>query len=121
MKAFLGLLASFFECIEKYSEKTNHLINSLRTKESKTWKWNDEMNKVFSVLKLEIVKLKKLRILDYNMPIVLRTDASNIGLRIVLMQEDQRKELQPLNWASKKLTPTEQRYGITEKEMLAVY
>ena len=36
------------------------------------------------------------------------------------MQEDEDNVFQPINWASKKLTPTEQRYGITEKEMLAV-
>lgn len=38
----------------------------------------------------------------------------------MLLQEDEGGNFEPIEWASKKLTPTESRYGITEKEMLAV-
>ena len=64
MRSFLGLLGWFREYIEKYSDKTHELTNSLRTKDSKMCKWTDNMNKEFENLKKEIEKLKKLRILD---------------------------------------------------------
>lgn len=49
-----------------------------------------------------------------------RTDASNVWLGAVLMQKNEKGKLVPIQWSSKKLTDTEKRYGITEKEMLAV-
>lgn len=53
---------------------------------------------------------------------ILKTDASNTGVGAVLQQEDQRTgTLSPIQWASKKPTPTESRYGISEKEMLAIF
>lgn len=50
----------------------------------------------------------------------MKTDASNVGLGPVLLQE-KNGQLLPIQWASKKLTSTEQRYTISEKEMLAVF
>ncbi|KRH93739.1 krab-a domain-containing protein, partial [Pseudoloma neurophilia] len=51
----------------------------------------------------------------------LRTDASNTGLGFVLYQIGEDGEHQPIEWTSKKLTPTETRYGISEKKMLDIY
>lgn len=39
----------------------------------------------------------------------------------MLLQEDSRRRWVPVQWASKKLTPTERRNGVTEKEMYAVF
>lgn len=39
----------------------------------------------------------------------------------VLLQADASGYLNPIQWALKKFTPTETRYGITEKEMFAVF
>lgn len=39
----------------------------------------------------------------------------------VLHQRDEKNELIPIQWSSKKFTPTECRYGISEKEMYAVF
>lgn len=57
---------------------------------------------------------------DYSKDLILKTDASNVGLGAVLLQE-RNGELLPIQWASKKLTSTEQRYTISEKETLAVF
>lgn len=67
-----------------------------------------------------MLSIQKLNILDYGKEIYIRTDASNIGIGAVIMQKDTKGELAPIQWASKKLTNAETRYGITEKEMLAV-
>lgn len=58
--------------------------------------------------------MKSLALPDYR-------DASDTGLGAVLLQENVDGEWVPIQWASKKLTPTERRYGILEKEMLAVF
>ena len=53
--------------------------------------------------------------MDYEKEFLLRTDASNIG-----MGAGQRKMVS-VQWASKKFTPTEMKYGISEKEMYAMF
>lgn len=78
------------------------------------------MESEFNRIRDEVRELKSLGLPNYNLPFIIRTNASNIGLGAVLQQEEKgiRK---PLGWASRKLTIAETRYGITEKEMLACF
>lgn len=57
---------------------------------------------------------------NYNETFLLKTDANNTGLGAVLLQETKGR-WETVNHASKKLTLCEQKYGITEKEMYAVF
>ncbi len=50
----------------------------------------------------------------------LYTDASDIGLRVVLMQEDNQRKDQVICYEAKTLLPVEKNYPTTEKECLAV-
>lgn len=52
---------------------------------------------------------------------MLKTDVSNTGLDAVLLQERAKDEWLLILWASKKLAPTKERSGNSEKEMLAVF
>ncbi len=51
----------------------------------------------------------------------LRTDACDKGIGAILIQEDNEGKWVPIQWASKMLTPSDKRYTISEKEMLAVF
>lgn len=95
------------------------MTNSLKLT-NKTWRWSEEMQKEFEELKRHLGKMKAIILPNYNKTFILKTDASNVGLGAVLLQELD-GEMLPVQWASKKLTPTEMRYGISEKEMLAVF
>ncbi|CAM4449571.1 unnamed protein product [Caretta caretta] len=48
------------------------------------------------------------------------TNASDTGLGVVLMQEDEKGERHPIVYLSKKLLPREQNYAAIEKECLAM-
>ncbi|WUR04703.1 reverse transcriptase domain-containing protein [Vairimorpha necatrix] len=72
------------------------------------WKWTENMKDEFVKLKGKVKTLGK-------------TDAFNIGMGAVLMQKNDEEEWGPVQWASKKFTPTESKYGISEKEMYAIY
>jgi len=52
---------------------------------------------------------------------VLQTAASNEQIGATLMQREEDGNLYPVMHASKKLLPRETRYGIPEKEALAVF
>jgi hypothetical protein len=51
----------------------------------------------------------------------LKTDASKTGLGALLLHKNEYNKLVPVQWASKKLTLTEYRYVITEKEKLGFF
>ena len=60
-----------------------------------------------------------LRMPDHNLKYILRTDASDIGVGAVLLQE-YTDGVFPVAYASKKLLPREQNYAVIERECLAV-
>jgi hypothetical protein len=120
VRKFLGLAGWFRNHIDNYAKRTLALTDSLKGRGS-NWKWTEEMEKEYISLRDVIRDLKGLAIVNYNKEFLLRTDASNVGMGAVLMQEDDQGNWVPVQWASKKFTPTETRYGISEKEMYAVF
>ena len=56
---------------------------------------------------------------DFDKPFILRTDASNVGLGAILIQ-DQGVGDQTIACASRKLNSAERNYSTIEKELLAI-
>lgn len=82
--------------------------------------WTDQMEESFNTLKVELSKTTSLYLPDYKKKFILETDASDTGLGACLMQKDNKNNLVPIRWASRKLSKSEKNYGITEKEFLAI-
>lgn len=55
-----------------------------------------------------------------NHPFILHTDTSSNGLGMVLAQETPQRE-RPIYFLSRKLSPTETKYAVIEKEALAMH
>ncbi|EQB59758.1 enzymatic polyprotein endonuclease reverse [Vairimorpha apis BRL 01] len=110
----------FRSFIKDYAGLTLKLTESLK-KNGNSWKWTEEMDAEFKVLKDVLRKMGKLTLPDYNKEFILETNASNYRPRAVLRQKNEKGIEVYIQWSSKKLTPTEVRYEISEKEMLAVY
>ncbi|KRH94493.1 krab-a domain-containing protein [Pseudoloma neurophilia] len=119
LRSFLGSIGWFRGFIKDFANKTESLTEGLKI--NKKWKWTESMNNEFINLKQEISDMENLYLPDYKKPFVLRTDASNTGIGAVLYQFREKGEERPIEWASKKLTATEARYGISEKKMFAIY
>lgn len=60
-----------------------------------------------------------LRLPDPDRPYILRTDASDVGVGAVLMQEVGEHKF-PVSYASRKLLPREKAYAVIERECLAL-
>ena len=57
--------------------------------------------------------------LDFNRPFVLTTDASLVAVGAIL-EQDFGNGLQPVAFDSRKLTSTEMRYSVYERELLGI-
>jgi hypothetical protein len=89
-------------------------------KKGNKWKWNNELQKVFENLRLQSANSIHLIHPDENLPYTIYTDASGRALAAVLMQTDRNGETRIVSTASRVLKPTEQRYSVTEQELLAI-
>jgi len=55
---------------------------------------------------------------DFKKEFILETDASDYGIGAILGQKDQRGDLRPISFISRKLTSAERNYSTREKEAL---
>jgi hypothetical protein len=113
VRSFLGLVNYFRKFIEHYSEIAVPLTNL--TKKSHPWVWTGRCQDAFELLKQKLVEASLLRNPDEPLPYEVVTDASDLGLEGVLLQEGH-----PVAFESMKLNSAELNYQTTEKEMLVV-
>ena len=82
--------------------------------------WEPHHAKQFEDIKDQLSEQSLLHYYDPAKPATLHCDASIKGLGAALLQPDAEGNLKPVAYASKSLTPTEQRYACIEREMLAI-
>ena len=75
---------------------------------------------MFQTLKDKLMRAPVLSYQNFECPFVLETDASAIGLGVVLFQEQDDGALHPVAQASHSVSAPERNYGILELETLAV-
>ena len=109
----LGLVNYVGKFIPNLSEMTAPMRELLV--KNVTWNWGNDQEKAFQKIKEVIVSKRCLAYYDVSKPVRMQVDASRSGIGAVLLQEGK-----PVAYASKSLTPTQQRYAIIEQEMLAV-
>ena len=84
------------------------------------WSWSDECKKSFETLKLALENSPLLTHYDSKKPVRLATDASSCGIGAVLSHVSDEGVEQPIAYASRTLTASEQNYSMIEKEALAI-
>src|SRR3569623_1876157 len=116
VRAFLGLSGFFRKFVKDFAKITNPLTNL--TKDT-PWKWGDEEQAAWEEVKRVMASGPVLISPDFSKPFVLHTDASGFAIGCVL-QQDQGKGLQPVEYFSRKLNNAETRYVTHEQELLAI-
>ena len=77
--------------------------------------WEEAQQKAFETLKTAISSTPVLRYYNIKDEVTLQCDASQSGLGVALLQNEQ-----PVAYASRALTSAETRYAQIEKELLAI-
>ena len=103
LSRFLPKLADVIEPIRKLTHK------------GMEWSWAEDQINAFENIKVLLTKAPILAYYNPKLPLCIQCDSSQFGLGAALLQGGK-----PLDFRSRTLTPTEQRYAQIEKEMLAV-
>ena len=85
------------------------------TKKDNFFKWSSKHLETFENLNEILCSVPLLRFPDYKKEFTLTTDASNVGLGVVLSQDGH-----PCCFVSRRLNEAKKNYSTSEKELLAI-
>lgn len=113
IRRFLGLSGYYRKFIKGYATLANPLTEL--TKQGTTFTWGDLQEVSYQTIVRILNEKPFLQQPDWDVPFVLETDASAVGLGAVLMQNGL-----PVVYGSKTLNNAERKYSATEREILAI-
>ena len=126
MQRFLGAALFFKSFVPEYSRIAASLHEM--TRKDFDWKestWKKDYRSSFEELKDALVKSQANHFPDYDLPWVLRVDASDVAVGAVLFQERTGKDgltlHEPIGFASSKFTATAFKWDAFKKEAYAAY
>lgn len=118
LQAFLGLANYFRDFVENFSSR----VVGMAAMQSKKlpFCWSEELEKEFVDIKGAIATAPMLVGIDYDFPIIVRTDASKVGVGAVLLQLRAGVEC-PVAFVSQKFSDEASRWSTIDQEAYAVY
>ncbi|CAL8111754.1 unnamed protein product [Orchesella dallaii] len=117
IQRFLGFCGYYRHFIKDFSTIAKPITELLK-KES-VFFWSTDVERAFLQLKCELAKASSLKLPDLSKPFLIQTDASDIGIGAILLQ-DFEGTLTPVYFHSRTLSHAEKNYSTSEKECLAV-
>jgi hypothetical protein len=112
LRGFLGLTRYYRKFVRHYGTLAKPLTNLLKKKQ---FEWDQTAQHAFNSLKAAMSTTPVLALPDFTKQFVLETDASDMGLGVVLMQQEK-----PIAFLSKSLSATNKYLSIYEKGFLAL-
>ena len=117
IQRFNGICQWYSSFIPNFAHKAEPLYSLLR--KGTPWHWGPKQQEAFDRLKTDMCDKVMLQGVDYTKPIIVKCDASEIGLGAALVQVIDGKE-RPITFISKTLKKYERNAHIYEKEIYAI-
>lgn len=80
--------------------------------------WTEEMQMAFELLKSELMSPPVLVYTELNEPLVVKIDASSLSLGAILAEKKEYGKIHPVQYASRTMTESENRYATWERQAL---
>lgn len=119
LRSFLGLIGYYRDFVPNFAAIAAPLTDLTRKGTPNNIHWEEAQENAYTTLKDMLCREPILKLPDHSKPYILRTDASDYGLGVVLLQKHG-EIFYPICYASKKLSDREKKYHIMEKECLAI-
>ncbi|KAJ8050799.1 hypothetical protein HOLleu_04137 [Holothuria leucospilota] len=119
LRSFLGLAGYYRRFIPNFAAVACPLTDCTKKGKPNKIVWEDSQEKAFRALKYKLTTQPILHLPNLQKEFILRSDASEIGVGAVLLQEDE-GEYFPVAFASKKLNKAQRAYSVIEKECFAI-
>ena len=124
VRSFLGFTNHNRRFIQGYA-KIAHSLNKLISGDNANYKrkkveWTRECQVAFDELKNRCTQTPILAYANYKKPFIVHTDASELGLGVVLYQRDDAHIKRVIAYASRTLTVSERKYPAHKLEFLAL-
>jgi len=113
LRGFLGLTGYYRRFIKHYGLISRPLTQML--KKGVQFQWTPLAQEAFLLLKKALTEAPVLAIPDFSQPFVIETDASELGMGAVLMQNGH-----PISFLSKPFSSRSRSFSTYEKECLAI-
>ena len=118
LHSFLGMLNYYGKFLPNLATLLRPLYDLLMS--SQTWSWGKSQEQAFSKAKELLSSAPLLTHYDPEKPLVLSCDASPYGVGAVLSHRMEDQTEQPVAYASRTLSPAEQKYAQLDKEALSI-
>ena len=113
IKRFLGAAGYYRQFVENFGTRTVQMTNLL--KKENAFEWTPAHDLEFQDIKAALVKAPILALPRWDLPFIVRTDASEHGIGVLLVQEiDGVRRI--VSCASRKWTPCEYNWDVRRKE-----
>ncbi|XP_071079074.1 uncharacterized protein [Haliotis cracherodii] len=119
VRALLGLTGYYRKFIPNYAAIAVPLTDLTKKGKSNKVVWTESQELAFTTLKTHMSSFPILKLPDLEKTFLVRSDASDVGIGAVLLQE-QEGERFPIMYVSRKLAERERAYSTIEKECLAI-
>ncbi len=117
VQAFLKLINYYWKFVPNYAKIAEPLTQLMH--KNKKWHWNKKQKNAFHTLKKSLSETAHLRILNSTCKKVLKINTSDFTVGACLYQiEDEQQR--PIVYWSRKLSESEKRYEVHDKELLAI-
>jgi len=117
VQSFLGFINFNRQFIKDFSKKALPL--SKLTRKDTGWKWDSDQKRAFEELKEACIQEPVLIAFTSGKPLRFETDASDLALGAVMLQEKDAK-WHPVGYHSRKFSSAEENYDVHDKELLAI-
>lgn len=114
------MIGWFRRFVQDFAEITAPITDLSKLQYKNEFVWTASAQEAFEKMKIGLTSAPVLATADYSKPFTIHCDCSNVAAGGVLTQLDNNGIERVIAYMSQKLSPAQQKYHTTEKEMLAV-